>query len=240
MPIMVISSVKKVVTRKSSTRSGPQVRERTIIYEGSSGPRELLEAIVIQAQAAIKGLEPSSSGQADESEMTEDQKRMTEDDKGKGKQVNKVVSEENVRLLEFCKRILANAKAIDRALVQTKGTAFVERLHAGLPKIPGTSSGNDADVTINAKDSDEEVQKIYVEWANRARFEYCDLTIPPTEDAPEDESPHFKFYYNAEARMLANSDIPRRSLAIAKEVRDRERIDEGTDINAYAACSWLC
>ena len=95
MPIMVVNSVKTSVMRRSG---GGQIRERTIIYEGSSGPRELLEAIVIQAQAAIKGLEPSSSGQADESEMTEDQKRMTEDDKGKGKQVNKVVSEENVRL----------------------------------------------------------------------------------------------------------------------------------------------
>jgi hypothetical protein len=34
-----------------------------------------------------------------------------------------------------------------------------------------------------------------------------------------DTTPHFKFFYNNEARMLANSDIPKRSLAIAKEVR---------------------
>lgn len=139
MPIMVVSSVKNVTTRKSGPRSGPQIRERTIIYEGSSGPRELLEAIVIQAQAAIKGLEPNASSSADkDEEMTEEQKRMTTDDKGKGKQLNKSVSEENVKLLSFCKRIVANAKAIDRALSQTKGDAFVERLHASLPKIPGS------------------------------------------------------------------------------------------------------
>lgn len=220
MPIMVVSSVKTVTTRKSSSsRSGPQIRERTIIYEGSSGPRELLEAIVIQAQAAIKGLEPGMAAAAVEEEMTEEQKRMTMDDKGKGKQTNRLVSDENVKLLTFCRRILANAKAIDRALSQTKGDAFIERLHASLPKIPEQSNGEGEDVKVSAKDSEEEIQKLYVDWANRVRFEYCELTIPRADDAPEDESPHFKFYFNAEARMLANSDIPKRSLAIAKEVR---------------------
>ncbi|KAI0690863.1 ubiquitin conjugating enzyme family protein [Cytidiella melzeri] len=218
MPIMVVSSVKSVATRKSNSRSGPQIRERTIIYEGSSGPRELLEAIVIQAQAAIKGLEPSIAIAVTEEEMTEEQKRMTLDDKGKGKEINKFVSEENVKLLNFCKRILANAEAIDRALVQTKGDTFVERLHASLPKIPGTSTKDGEDVKVSAKDTDEEVEKAYFDWANRVRFEYCDLTLPKADDAPEDEAPHYKFYFNAEARMLANSDIPKRSLAIAKEL----------------------
>jgi len=54
------------------------------------------------------------------------------------------------------------------------------------------------------------------------RFEYCDLRIapPPMTDgkAPEDWSPNYKFFYNNEARMLTNSDIPKRSLAIAKEL----------------------
>ena len=57
MPIMVVSSVKSVNMKKTGLRK--QLRERTIVYEGSSGPRELLEAIVIQAQAASKGLEGS-------------------------------------------------------------------------------------------------------------------------------------------------------------------------------------
>lgn len=51
---MVAVSVKGVTTKKSS---GTTMRERTIVYEGSSGPRELLESVVIQATAAIKGLE---------------------------------------------------------------------------------------------------------------------------------------------------------------------------------------
>ncbi|KAI0787135.1 hypothetical protein BC629DRAFT_1582278 [Irpex lacteus] len=157
-------------------------RERTIIYEGSSGPRELLEAIVIQAQAAIKGLEPTIAASTDVAEMTEEEKRMTLMTRAR-EAGNKVVSEENVKLLDH-----------DRALVQTKGEAFVERLHASLPKIPGTSSGDVEDVKVSAKDSEEDVQKLI------------------------GRAPHYKFYYNAEARMLANSDIPKRSLAIAKEL----------------------
>lgn len=221
MPIMVVSSIKNVTTRKSSPRGSPQVRERTIIYEGSSGPRELLEAIVIQAQAAMKGLEPSligtEGGAVDE--MTEEQKRMTLDDKGKGKESTKVVSEENLKLMTFCKRILATAKAIDRSLRETKGDAFVDRLHASLPKIPGTSTAQGDEVLISAKDTEEDVQKAYVEWANRVRFEYCDLSLAASGDGADDDALHYKFYFNAEARMLANSDIPKRSLAIAKEVR---------------------
>lgn len=219
MPIMVVNSVKAVAPRKNGSS---QIRERTIIYEGSSGPRELLEAIVIQAQAALKGLAPFKAGErALENEMTEEQKRVTIDDKGKGKAELNAVAEENVKLLGFCQRILATANAIDRSLQETKGNTFVDRLHASLPKIPGTSTVDDgAEYLIDVEGSEEDVKKAYVDWANRVRFEYCDLTIPAeSPEDGEDHTPHYKFYYNSEARMLANSDIPKRSLAIAKEVR---------------------
>ena len=218
MPIMVVNSVKTSVMRRSG---GGQIRERTIIYEGSSGPRELLEAIVIQSQAALKGLEPAKTGEEPtHAEMTEEQKRVTNDDKGKGKAANVAVAEENLKLLGFCKRILATAKAIDRSLRETKGDKFVDRLHAGLPKIPGTSTRDTgAEVHIDVEGSEEDVKKAYVDWANRVRFEYCDLSIPPGPGEEDDATPSYKFYYNTEARMLANSDIPKRSLAIAREVR---------------------
>jgi hypothetical protein len=48
------------------------------------------------------------------------------------------------------------------------------------------------------------------------RFEYDDLSIPdPGSDAP----PHYKHFFNNEARLVVGSDLPRRSLSIAKEVR---------------------
>jgi len=216
MPIMVVSSVKAVNAKNQ------QVRERTIVYEGSSGPRELLEGIAIQATAALKGLEGNKVQEAPPEELTEEQKRMTVDmrEKVEEEQIANSVSDENQKLIRFCRRILSTVNAIDRSLRDTKGDAFVDRLHASLPNISSSDSAT-TKYRVEAGASDEVVQKAYLDWATRTRFEYCDLTIPiASTDASvaADPTPHYKFYYNNEARMLANSDIPRRSLAIAKEV----------------------
>ncbi|KAG6900953.1 hypothetical protein C0993_004390 [Termitomyces sp. T159_Od127] len=112
--------------------------------------------------------------------------------------------------------VLTTASAIDRSLRETKGDAFVERLHASLPKV-FTSSSSSTPFQIDAGTTEESAQKAYIEWASRVRFKYCDLTIPMG-DGDEEASPHYKFYFNNEARMLASSDIPKRSLAIAKEL----------------------
>ena len=208
MPIMVVSSVKAV-----NAKNG-QVRERTIIYEGSSGPRELLEGIAIQAQAALKGLERPSVPDAVPEELTEEQKRMAVDINQKVEETASApISEEHQKLLRFCRRILTTVKAIDRSLRETKGDAFVDRLHASLPKLSTPTPV----FHLNAASTNEQIEKVYVDWATNARFEYCDLSLP-TLSGNVDDTPHYKFYYNNEARMLANSDIPKRSLAIAKEV----------------------
>ncbi|KAH9966032.1 hypothetical protein BC827DRAFT_1355112 [Russula dissimulans] len=219
MPIMVVSSVRKHTPRRGADGTLP-LRERTVIYEGSSGPRELLESIVIQANAAVKGLEGVRPVEAVVEEMTEEQKRINNDTKGKSKEV--IVpqfSEENQKLFGFCQRILSTAEAIDRSLRETKGQKFLERLQESLPKIH-TSDSASTEVFVGAEASEEAVRKTYMEWATRVRFEYCDLTVPPPADrsANPDDPPNYKFYYNNDARMLASSDIPKRSLAIAKEL----------------------
>ena len=219
MPIMVVSSVRKH-TPKRGTDGALPLRERTVIYEGSSGPRELLESIVIQANAAIKGLEGVKPVEAAVDEMTEEQKRINNDTKGKSKEViTPQFSEENQKLFGFCQRILSTAEAIDRSLRETKGEKFLGRLQESLPKIH-TSDSASTEVFVGAEASEEAVRKMYMEWATRVRFEYCDLTVPPSADKPAnpDDPPNYKFYYNNDARMLASSDIPKRSLAIAKEV----------------------
>ncbi|KAA1466765.1 hypothetical protein DENSPDRAFT_831644 [Dentipellis sp. KUC8613] len=220
MPIMVATSVKTNTLKKSSNGS-PPLRERTIVYEGSSGPRELMEAIVIQANAAMKSLEGVKPAEMAPTEMTEEQKRVTNDTKGKAKEVATTpLSEENQKLAKFCHRILATAEAIDRSLRETKGDAFLQRLHASLPKI--YSSSADDDVFVDVGLTEEATKKAYVDWATRVRFEYCDLTIPPVpQEGREDlvdEIPNYKTHFNNEARMLASQDIPKRSLAIAKEL----------------------
>ncbi|QRW19118.1 ubiquitin-conjugating enzyme [Rhizoctonia solani] len=224
MPIMVVASIKpKAPIAGSGSR--PAQRERIIMYEGSSGPRELLESIVIQAQAAIKGLEGMKPADTEhtEGEMTETEKRMTASEKGKQKELTDAVPDENLNLLRFCERILSAAAGIDRSLRETKGDDFVNRLHASLPKAAGggPSHGLEDQPTIVPGDSDEETIQIYESWANKCRFEYCDLSIPaPAQKEGEStpSAPSYKFYFNNDARMLANADIPKRSLAIAKEL----------------------
>lgn len=217
MPIMVAGSIKTVAPKKAA-RGKSVIRERTIVYEGSAGPRELLEAIVIQAQAAIKGLEGIKPIESEEEEMTEEQKRMTADKgKGKEKESSPPLTDENQKLLAFCQRILMTANAIDRSLRETKGDAFVDRLHTSLPKITHSLAFDHTSLQVG--NTEEERRK--VDWATQVRFEYCDLSLPPTEiigNGNEDTVPRYKFFFNSEARMLANSDIPKRQLAIAKEV----------------------
>lgn len=214
MPIMMMVSVVSVSGKKSTTAGGFGRRERTIIYEGSPSPRELLEAIAIQAQAALKGLE-SVKHPEPAAELTEEQKRMPQAQEKKSDNVTAAL-DENKKMLEFCHRILGTIKAIDRSLRDTKGDAFVQRLHASLPKNPSTAV--EKKIILSAGNTEEATQKTYLDWANSARFEYCDLALPSNSGGSEDATPHFKFYYNNEARMLANADIPKRSLAIAKEV----------------------
>ncbi|KAG9096428.1 hypothetical protein FS749_008504 [Ceratobasidium sp. UAMH 11750] len=223
MPIMVVASIKpKAPIAGSGSR--PAQRERVIMYEGSSGPRELLESIVIQAQAAIKGLEGMKplelEGQG--GEMTESEKRMTASDKGKQKELVDTAQDENLNLLQFCERILSTAAGIDRSLRETKGEEFVNRLHASLPKARNAPDPSSDVVTILPGKSPEETVQIYESWANKVRFEYCDLSIPPPPpkegDVDSSLAPSYKFYFNNDARMLANADIPKRSLAIAKEL----------------------
>lgn len=65
------------------------------------------------------------------------------------------------------------------------GADFVARLHKSLPKIfssSGDQQSEDASV-VKADDSEEKVRQIYEEWAERVRFEYCDLQVPGSEDA---------------------------------------------------------
>jgi hypothetical protein len=223
MPIMVVANVKDVTVRKGAGNAGSS-KERTIVYEGSSGPRELLESIVIQAEAALKGLEgiiKAREANKDPEAMTEEQKRMTTGTKGKAR-VNSI-DDENDKLLTFCEGILNTATAIDRSLSEIKGDAFMERMYRSLPRLSGASSARTSgvvtdDTVVLAHDASEaEARSVYEQWVVKARFEYCDLEVK-NPDGSTSSPPNYKFSYNSDARMLSNSDMPKRSLAIAREL----------------------
>lgn len=111
----------------------------------------------------------------------------------------------------------------------------MNRMHASLPKLPGSSgqktqgnagpSSNGSHLPgppLAANASEADAIKVYEEWANAVRFEYCDLTVKPLAGQPPaegtDDTPSFMSAFSTDARMLAHADIPKRSLAIAKEV----------------------
>lgn len=77
----------------------------TVTYEGSASPRELLESVVIQAKAALKGLESTSAkrDKAEDKEMTEEEMRQSKDEAKAAAEKKKVelAADENQQLHEF-------------------------------------------------------------------------------------------------------------------------------------------
>jgi hypothetical protein len=164
---MMAQPVMLPVTTSITTKRGSPIREKKITYEGSASPREMLEYIVIQASTAIKGLEGLRPADPNDAEMTEEQKRTTGIGLGTTKvEEDATLSGENLRLLEFCQRIVNTAGFIDRFLRDTKGAQFFERMQASLPSVKSAAS---AEVTVASGASDAETEKIYFEWANRVR-----------------------------------------------------------------------
>jgi hypothetical protein len=162
---MMAQPVMLPISVSVTTKKGHSTREKKIMYEGSSSPRELLESIVIQATAALKGLD-NLSVQMVEEEMTEEEKRITGTNAAAPVE-EAPMSDENRRLFDFCQRIIDTAGVIDRFLRDTKGAKFFERMQSALPKITPVAYD---EVKVNAGASDQDTQKAYTEWASRARY----------------------------------------------------------------------
>ncbi|KAK4687368.1 hypothetical protein P7C73_g2746, partial [Tremellales sp. Uapishka_1] len=203
MPQMRPTNRKTVTAKKGVT-------EIQVTYEGSPSPRELLENCVIQARAALRGLEATSvppEGEEDEfEELT-----MSLEDKAE-RERERVAEEkldENCQLKEFCNRIIACADAIDKSLSEVKGKGFVQRMRDELPKLP--DAGTLVQSLENLDASEATRKSLYEEWAKRARFQYCDMRA-------NDDQENYRHAYNDQIKGLAQVDAPKRSLAIAKEL----------------------
>ncbi|WVQ77522.1 hypothetical protein IAR50_007208 [Cryptococcus sp. DSM 104548] len=199
-----------------SAQTVGDARSLTITYEGAPSPRELLENVVIQARAALRGLQgvqPADEGEKDR-KLTEEELRASkaEVDRLALKKLEQEKDDENSALKAFCLRIVKSAETIDKRLVDTKGKAFVERLKAQLPKIE--TGGNVEEAVAAENETDENIVKIYEDWATKARFQYIGLGTGSTTDG----APAFKHAYSASASSIENSSAPKRSLAIAKEL----------------------
>nr|XP_019009265.1 uncharacterized protein I206_05913 [Kwoniella pini CBS 10737]OCF48046.1 hypothetical protein I206_05913 [Kwoniella pini CBS 10737] len=186
----------------------------TVTYEGSSSPRELLENCVIQAQAALKGLQAVSDiSKPKEIDMTEEEKRLSRAEVARREREQKEGErlDANAQLRTFCEKIVYSAQAIDRSLIETKGEPFVERMKESLPRLPKVGVLVEEQSVTGL--TEEAKKKIYEKWAGRARFQYCDLTEPSTVDKKA-----YRHAFDGSIQSLEGMDMPKRSLAIAKEL----------------------
>jgi hypothetical protein len=95
MPIMTVTSKKP----RKQTPSRRSSKEFEVIYQGSAGPRELLELIAIQARAAIKGLETGVAESASENRIIEIENLSA--DNGKAKEQDLPVDKNLLQLQAF-------------------------------------------------------------------------------------------------------------------------------------------
>ncbi|WWC95452.1 hypothetical protein V866_002316 [Kwoniella sp. B9012] len=192
-------------------------RSVTVTYEGASSPRELLENCVIQAQAALKGLKSvdNISKSSEDVMMTEEDLRISKAELARREREKKQEERQdsNYQLRSFCERIVASAQTIDKSLIETKGKPFVDRMRESLPRLPET--GVSVEEKVSQGQTDESTIKIYEEWAGRARFQYCDLT---DETASTSDKKIYRHAFNGSIQSLEGMDMPKRSLAIAKEL----------------------
>ncbi|CDZ96453.1 Ubiquitin-conjugating enzyme [Phaffia rhodozyma] len=205
--IRVGSNVHKTTSSDSS-----KIVEREVTYEGSSGPRELLENIVIQALAAMKGFQMTEARDFDVG-LTEPSSSIVvaqQDDGSLG-------LNEKLKLQEFCQRIISTANSIDRALLDQKGSQFMARLQSSLSRRHGLSIPTSVDTTTDVDYEDmRKIRANYEAWAKEVRFEYCDLSIESKEGGYDVVT--YRHAYSKEAALLRGANIPKRSLAIAKEL----------------------
>ncbi|OCF77874.1 ubiquitin-conjugating enzyme family protein [Kwoniella mangroviensis CBS 8886] len=188
-----------------------------VTYEGASSPRELLENCVIQAQAALKGLQSvdNVSKSSEDVMMTEEDLRISKAELARREREEKQEEKQdsNYQLRSFCERIVASARTIDKSLIETKGKPFVDRMRESLPRLPET--GVSVEEKVSQGQNDESTTKIYEEWAGRARFQYCDLTEEATSTS---DKMFYRHAFNGSIQSLEGMDMPKRSLAIAKEL----------------------
>ncbi|WWC92891.1 uncharacterized protein L201_007853 [Kwoniella dendrophila CBS 6074] len=189
----------------------------TVTYEGSSSPRELLENCVIQASAALKSLRSIDNSVAPRGDalMTEEDLRISKAEQARRDQneLEYQKQDANHQLRSFCERIITSAQKMDRSLVETKGKPFVDRMRESLPRIPGT--GVSVEEKLIKGRTEETTIKIYEEWAAKARFHYCDLTEPSSGSS---DKKVYRHAFSSSAQSLEGMNMPKRSLAIAKEL----------------------
>ncbi len=72
--MLAMPQMRPAKTEPAPNTSGQGPKQILVTYEGASSPRELLENCIIQAQAALKGLQATAA--KDETEKTTEEEEM--------------------------------------------------------------------------------------------------------------------------------------------------------------------
>jgi hypothetical protein len=111
--------------RVAATARAPQgasaAHERVVVYEGADSPRVALENVVIQATAAVKGMERTAAVPVE------------------GEEAEEVpVDAEYEKVRDFCQRIIKTSEDIDKALANQKGQSLHVSLFPGRARADGS------------------------------------------------------------------------------------------------------
>ncbi|EGG03790.1 uncharacterized protein MELLADRAFT_65352 [Melampsora larici-populina 98AG31] len=209
-PIMRETSSRYLPATANSTGQG--TREKEITYEGSAGPRELLENLSRQVKAARHAMRhPESESQLKKAPSLYHLSRDKED-----KEVEKLES--------FCERFEKAVASIDLSLESNNNHHVIEAIKS-LNRMHVPVSNDLSSVSL------EILQTRYVKWAESVKYEVeFDHQIPsPPEEAPVDGvtrptesvpslSSNAPKYLHAYAREIQNTfSYPARNTAIARE-----------------------
>ncbi|KAK0552846.1 hypothetical protein OC845_001514 [Tilletia horrida] len=165
-------------------------RERRVTFEGSAGPRELLQSIIRQCETILESmkrqerliaakLEKDGAQQTKTIEptkgMTDKEKKRAEEKKAREQEEQ----EETQRLLSFCQAIIGTTKKIDTLLRKTKGDEMVDKL-LGLIAPSSEKALEAAISTADAKEeegTEEETKKAYEAWAKTQTYADADFSM---------------------------------------------------------------
>ncbi|KAG0148440.1 hypothetical protein CROQUDRAFT_654953 [Cronartium quercuum f. sp. fusiforme G11] len=199
-PIMrVISTRYLPVTGKAS---GESSRQKEITYEGSAGPRELLEKLWRQVKAARRAIDNTKADPYAQNTHPLYHLSKTKE------------TQEVEKLAAFCEQFEKAVNAIDRSLKSNNNEHVIEAIKRTLKvQVPISHDLSSASL--------ETLKQRYVQWAENARYEYYDFEVhtPPTEGASGDATTNTPKYIHAYAKEIlhVSSSYSARNTAIAKE-----------------------
>lgn len=206
------------------------------VYEASSGPRELVQDVVEQAEALLQSLNkaqrleeaasktcpPNSPGDSEACLPASSSKTIVEDESEDN--TEEEIAAQNVRIL--CGSIIESVEAIDNALRAVKGDAFVGSLLASFRGEPSTNQPQELGTTLPlavAKDGHERRQRAqelaYQAWAKSMVFDEADMTLTPAATiATSTQGLLYSHAYATKIEASRNHNDSKRNLIISREL----------------------